>query len=641
MNRMKGSRRARRRLLAAIGALVAAAGMMPLFGSTAYAAGVSLNNVVSIAQFSLPGAPLSRTSGAVPPSGSLPAPLALADDVVGLFPNTGELLLGETELIEYEFDTNKGSPGNQTACGAIANNQVCVTARAKVGQEKSHPTGTPAKLATHLTPDPISGTPAQGNLLTAITAAQTPPFPISVTSEAAFGASGYLTISHQDTDAFGPTAEFFAYDRSCGSASQLCLTARALQANNLPSAHPANGYAQPGGTPGRSIVDKHVQIQVESNAGFFPSRNLLVFNVDANNNITNAELLAYSNAATKIKTPGPTEFHVTARGVAASPFKKTLVQTHLPNSIVTGADTFLVCRTRFESPLPAGDPQGATNSAGAFAVCYEQFQPNGPPKQLTPTKQLLVPLMGQPIIVLNALNQLFLSTGGFCHLLFGPVGTGGNCSAQPPIPPAPVDTNGTKDNVLRLTTPCIVNYTPGVNFQVDAVLQTSKNLATPFTGDVTVVQDTTTGPGGGGDLNPATHDDCDDPAGTSDGSLTAYDAPGGSDPTGTGDDDTDGDGCDDREELDNNKGTGGQRDPWNSADFFDTNLDKAVTTTDIFKTAAKFGKSIGQPGYSAAHDRGTLGYGPFAHNLSGADGAIAAGDIFASAAQFGHNCTAV
>src|SRR3990172_9776892 len=99
---MRGSRKGRRKLLAAIGALVAAAGMVPLFGSTAYAVGVSLNNVVSIAQFSLPGAPLSRTAGAVPPSGSLPVPLALADDVGGLVPKTGGGLLGGGELIEDE-----------------------------------------------------------------------------------------------------------------------------------------------------------------------------------------------------------------------------------------------------------------------------------------------------------------------------------------------------------------------------------------------------------------------------------------------------------------------------------------------------------------------------------------------------------
>ena len=117
--------------------------------------------------------------------------------------------------------------------------------------------------------------------------------------------------------------------------------------------------------------------------------------------------------------------------------------------------------------------------------------------------------------------------------------------------------------------------------------------------------------------------------------------------------DTDGDGCTDKRELSGNRGLGGQRDPYNPYDFFDPDKNRAISTTDVFAVAAKFGRQQGQPGYSAQHDRGGFvpdadgkddpaslldGNGPSTWNQKGPDGAIATGDVFAAAAQFGHTC---
>jgi len=115
--------------------------------------------------------------------------------------------------------------------------------------------------------------------------------------------------------------------------------------------------------------------------------------------------------------------------------------------------------------------------------------------------------------------------------------------------------------------------------------------------------------------------------------------------------DTDGDGCKDGVELGPNAATGGQRNPLNKWDFFDTpnatNVrDKAVTIADIFRVAARFGATgdnttdpFSAPpasGYHTAFDRTKTG--PGSTELGPADGAVAIGDIFAVAAQFGHTC---
>ena len=137
-----------------------------------------------------------------------------------------------------------------------------------------------------------------------------------------------------------------------------------------------------------------------------------------------------------------------------------------------------------------------------------------------------------------------------------------------------------------------------------------------------------------------------DPGGDTDGDTVAN----GSDP------DDDNDGCADTRELQTAAGsqvTGGRRNPHSFWDFFDTpnasNVrDRAVTVTDVFGVAGRFG-ATGAPGdplagpipaapaYHAAFDRGGQ-QGANIWNQAPADGAIAIADVFAVAAQFGHSC---
>ncbi len=118
--------------------------------------------------------------------------------------------------------------------------------------------------------------------------------------------------------------------------------------------------------------------------------------------------------------------------------------------------------------------------------------------------------------------------------------------------------------------------------------------------------------------------------------------------------DTDGDGCSDGEEVGPNESLGGQRDPTNFWDFYDTpdedNIrDKAVTTADIFRVAFRFGAqgdpaidplsaAPPAPAYHPAFDRSDNPPGPNPWNTDAADGAIALGDVFLVAQQFGHSC---
>jgi uncharacterized protein YkwD len=123
--------------------------------------------------------------------------------------------------------------------------------------------------------------------------------------------------------------------------------------------------------------------------------------------------------------------------------------------------------------------------------------------------------------------------------------------------------------------------------------------------------------------------------------------------------DTDGDGCGDGVEAGDNPGLGGGRDPANPWDFFDTpngnnQRDSQITGEDLFRVLARFGATdnggtasinrnsdpLSPPppaGYHPAFDRGQV-LGPQAWNRGPADGAIAAGDVFAIISQFGHTC---
>ena len=119
--------------------------------------------------------------------------------------------------------------------------------------------------------------------------------------------------------------------------------------------------------------------------------------------------------------------------------------------------------------------------------------------------------------------------------------------------------------------------------------------------------------------------------------------------------DSDLDGCSDLQEIGMVPEAGGMRDPNDAWDFFDTpdlsNVrDRAITMSDIFAVAGRFG-AAGEPGgdpqaasipaapaYHAAFDRGGQ-IGADTWNRAPADGAITMEDIFAVAAQFGHDCS--
>jgi hypothetical protein len=133
--------------------------------------------------------------------------------------------------------------------------------------------------------------------------------------------------------------------------------------------------------------------------------------------------------------------------------------------------------------------------------------------------------------------------------------------------------------------------------------------------------------------------------------------------------DTDGDGCSDQQENGPSAVLGGQRDFLNFWDFLDVptggglSRDGAVTAADIAAIVSRFGSNdtgagpfnrasnplstpnaaVTPPGsrqnYHPAYDRGGPAPGGPAWDLLPADGAIAAGDIAAAIAQFGHACS--
>ena len=132
--------------------------------------------------------------------------------------------------------------------------------------------------------------------------------------------------------------------------------------------------------------------------------------------------------------------------------------------------------------------------------------------------------------------------------------------------------------------------------------------------------------------------------------------------------DWDRDGCADLEELGSQARLGGQRDYVYFWDFFDVptgtvlQRDRAVVGLDIAAVVARFGSNDATAGtfnrdsdplstpnaamppsgarqnYHPAHDRGGSIVGQDAWDLLPPDGSIAAGDIAAVVAQFGHSC---
>jgi hypothetical protein len=291
---------------------------------------------------------------------------------------------------------------------------------------------------------------------------------------------------------------------------------------------------------------------------------------------------------------------------------------------VTGADGFLHCRNGNASPgvdtdlgtpgiqEPAGQQPGT--SVGVNAVCYTVTQP----KDVSKTKPPWPVIVGQDLIVMSSIQgQPFLSTGGFTHVVLGPV--------------PHVDGNGTHDGVLKLVSPCITDFTPGTNLQVNVTLAADKVLMNNDTGTINVVLDTVH------NAIEGDADDCDDPSGTDAFESKTYDSTTG-EPVIEKDDDTDRDGCVDEKELRSILNAGGLRDPWNPFDWYDINHDGAVTIpVDILQVAQAVGPT--NPLYLARKDRGGLNYGPFAWNKSGPNGSVTIpDDVLGVAQQFSSAC---
>ena len=99
------------------------------------------------------------------------------------------------------------------------------------------------------------------------------------------------------------------------------------------------------------------------------------------------------------------------------------------------------------------------------------------------------------------------------------------------------------------------------------------------------------------------------------------------------DPDTDSDGCGDLQELGSASASGGQRDPLNPWDFYDTNGDGLVDLpNDILGVILAFGA------YDVIYDRGPSA-GPNPWNMTAPDGVIdLPNDILGVIQQFGHSC---
>lgn len=123
------------------------------------------------------------------------------------------------------------------------------------------------------------------------------------------------------------------------------------------------------------------------------------------------------------------------------------------------------------------------------------------------------------------------------------------------------------------------------------------------------------------------------------------------------DSDSDGDGCGDQQELGADPVFGGDRDPNNFWDFFDTDTENnlnagtalagSVSIGDIVNVVMHFGRS-GSPSIDPLSNAKGTNYhtrfdrtieGPSAWNLGPPNGSIAAEDILFTVAQFGHHCT--
>jgi glucose/arabinose dehydrogenase len=103
--------------------------------------------------------------------------------------------------------------------------------------------------------------------------------------------------------------------------------------------------------------------------------------------------------------------------------------------------------------------------------------------------------------------------------------------------------------------------------------------------------------------------------------------------------DSDEDGCHDSRELGLNAAAGGQRDPENPYDFYDTNSDRVVNVVDdVISVVAAFGPD-GSTNYDADFDRSPLPGAQQRWQMGAPDGAITVlDDVLGAAAQVGHSC---
>jgi len=397
-------------LLAAIAGVTALVGLLPMFGDTAYAAGVNYNNSASLVQFRIPGGPATRVtadfSGVTQCSVGTPCTLTVSSTAA--FPSTcppattcqilvvdgawgdgdkngAEIMTynGMTattfNIIERGPDKVGGTP-KKAHSGTLPNRSLVKLATvlttgitASDGPQTRMTDGDLSGAATNITAIAGGCTLVAGETFATCPVDLPSPFMIQLTSTAGFPASGHVAIGHQDVQTAnqsgvgpGQSGESMQYDTTGVGANQIRIIRRAQQSTNRAYPHLATGFLQPGqntaptpagGPPGVTKVSVHFQAVVKSNVNFFPSGNLLVCN--AGNPLTNCELLGYNNAAAKIKVPASNEFHVTDRCADASTFNKApndgsgncTFPAHAANTtIVTGADNFILCRVGAQQP---------------------------------------------------------------------------------------------------------------------------------------------------------------------------------------------------------------------------------------------------------------------------------------------------
>src|SRR3972149_2954612 len=137
-------------------------------------------NVTRVAQsfLALPGTPFGTTTNKL--SGPRPLPFVRSSNINAAVPASGLLLIYNYDdsakdgvQIERETLTYDNSSTTAPCTGSLSSGQFCITARAKKGTTaQQHKIGSIVKLATQLKAK--------------ITAAQAPPFPITVNSTAGF-----------------------------------------------------------------------------------------------------------------------------------------------------------------------------------------------------------------------------------------------------------------------------------------------------------------------------------------------------------------------------------------------------------------------------------------------------------------------